>query len=72
MERLHTARSPQRRGDYMMKLDLNYAYYAVPIHQESKKYLRFKFKETTYAYSSLVFLGVVLDTTCMSVAYSNS
>ena len=42
MEGLHPARSLLRKGDYMMKLDLKYAYYAVPIHPESRKYLRFQ------------------------------
>ena len=37
MERPHTARSPLLRGDYMVKRDLNYAFYAVPIHPESTK-----------------------------------
>ena len=41
MEGLHTTRSLLRRGDFMMKLDLKDAYYAVPIHPESRKYLRF-------------------------------
>ena len=39
MEGLHSARSPLRKGDYFMKLDLKDAYYAVPMHPESRKYL---------------------------------
>ena len=37
-----------REGDYLMKLDLNDACYAVPMHPESRKYLRFQFKLTTF------------------------
>ena len=55
MEGLHTARSLLRKGDYMMKLDLKDAYYAVPIHPESRKYLRFQFKGTTYEFRCLPF-----------------
>ena len=55
MEGLHTARSLLRKGDYMMKLDLRDAYYAVPIHPESRKYLRFQFKGTTYEFRCLPF-----------------
>ena len=55
MEGLHTARSLQRKGDYMMKLDLKDAYYAVPIHPESRKYLRFQFKGTIYEFCCLPF-----------------
>ena len=55
MEGLHTARSLLRKGDYMMKLDLRDAYYAVLIHPESRKYLRFQFKGTTYEFRCLPF-----------------
>ena len=55
MEGLHTARSLLRKGDHMMKLDLKDAYYAVPIHPESRKYLRFQFKGTTYEFRCLPF-----------------
>ena len=55
MEGLHTARFLLRKGDYMMKPDLKDAYYAVPIHPESRKYLRFQFKGTTYEFRCLPF-----------------
>ena len=55
MEGLHTARALPRKGDYVMKLDLKDAYYAVPIHPESRKYLRFQFKGTTYEFRWLPF-----------------
>ena len=55
MEGLHTARSLLRSGDYMMKLELKGAYYAVPIHQDSRKYLRFQFEGTTFEFRCLPF-----------------
>ena len=55
MEGLHTARSLLRRGDFMMKLDLKDAYYAVPIHPESRKYLRFQYEGTTFEFCCLPF-----------------
>ena len=55
MEGLHTARSLLREGDYMMKLDLKDAYYAVLIHPESRKYLRFQFKGPMYEFHCLPF-----------------
>ena len=55
MEGLHTARSLLRKGYHMMKLDLKDAYYVVPIHPESRKYLRFQFKGTTYEFHCLLF-----------------
>lgn len=39
----------------MMKPDLEYAYYAVPIHHESRKYLRFQFEGTTFEFICLPF-----------------
>jgi len=38
-----------------MRLDLKDAYYAVPMHPESKKYLRFQFMETIYEFRCLPF-----------------
>ena len=59
MEGLHTARSLLRSGDYMMKLDLKDAYHAVPIHHNSRKYLRFQFEGTTFEFRCLLF-GLLL------------
>ena len=61
MEGLHTAHCLLLKGDHMMKLDVKDAYYAVPIHQESRKYLRFQFKGTTYEFCCLPF-GLSLAT----------
>jgi len=40
MEGLHVVRSLLQKGDFMMKLDLMDAYYAIPIHPTYRKYLR--------------------------------
>ena len=55
MEGLHTACSLLRRDNYMMKLDLKDAYYAVPFHPESRKYLRFQYEGTTFKFCCLPF-----------------
>ena len=55
-----TAHGANKGGDLVsyfqrMKLDLKDAYYAVQIHPESKKYLSFHFKGTTYDFFCLPF-----------------
>ena len=36
------------QGDYMIKIDLNDAYWYIPIHPSIQKYLRFQWKEKLY------------------------
>lgn len=38
MEGLQVVKSPIQQGDFMMKLDLKDAYYALPIHHSHRKY----------------------------------
>ena len=45
MEGLQVVRSLLQKGDFMMKLDLKDAYYAIPIHPSYRKYLRFVYQE---------------------------
>ncbi|VEN60618.1 unnamed protein product [Callosobruchus maculatus] len=40
---------------YMQNIDLQDAYYLVPIHNRHKKYLRFRFKGSIYEYNCLPF-----------------
>ena len=49
--------SPTQRRlyDETLPARTTYAYYAVPIHSESRKYLRFQFKGTTYEFRCLPF-----------------
>ena len=42
MEGLKNVKDLLNQGDYMIKIDLRDAYYHIPIHEESQKYLRFK------------------------------
>ena len=43
------------QGDYMMKIDLKDAYWHIPIHPSSQKYLRFQWKEKLYEMLVLAF-----------------
>ena len=45
--------SSVEKGDYAFKIDLQDAYYHVPIHQSSRKYLRFAFENKVYQFRVL-------------------
>ena len=55
MEGLHTLRDLVKPGNYMVKVDLNNAYFAIPIHAEHRKFLRFQFEEKTFEFNCLPF-----------------
>ena len=55
MEGLEAVRKLIQPGDFMMKLDLQDAYFSVPIHNSHKKYLRFVFQGITYEFQCLPF-----------------
>ena len=55
MEGLHVVRSIIHQGDFMMKLDLKDAYYAIPIYQQHRRYLRFVFQGIVYEFQCLPF-----------------
>ena len=42
-----------QKGDYAFKIDLQDAYFHVPIHPSSRKYLRFTFKNKVYQFQVL-------------------
>ena len=44
-----------RKGDYAFKIDLQDAYFHVPIHPSSRKYLRFAFENKVYQFQVLPF-----------------
>ena len=44
-----------RKGDYAFKIDLQDAYFQVPIHPSSRKYLRFAFENKVYQFQVLPF-----------------
>ena len=47
--------SSVRKGDYAFKIDLKDAYFHVPIHPSSRKYLRFAFENKVYQFRVLPF-----------------
>ena len=47
--------SSVRKGDYAFKIDLQDAYFPVPIHSSSRKYLRFAFENRVYQFQVLPF-----------------
>ena len=55
MEGLKNVKDLLNQGDYMIKIDLRNAYYHIPIHEESQKYLRFKWGEKLYQMMVLAF-----------------
>ena len=53
MEGLQVVKSLIQQGDFMMKLDLKDAYYALPIHPSHRKYLTFIYQDRTYEFQCL-------------------
>ena len=49
--------SSVRKGDYAFKIDLQDAYFHVPIHPSSRKYVRFPFKNKVYQFQVLPCLN---------------
>ena len=47
--------SSVEKGDYVFKIDLQDAYFHVPIHPSSRKYLRFAFENRMYQFQVLPF-----------------
>ena len=47
--------SSVEKGDYAFKIDLQDAYFHVPIHPSSRKYLRFAFENRVYQFQVLPF-----------------
>lgn len=55
MEDLRTAVKLVFQGSFMASLDIQDAYYLIPIHPTSRKYLRFMFLGVLYQFTCLVF-----------------
>ena len=55
METTQSVISAIRREDWMVSMDMKDAYFHVPIHPESRKYLRFVFNGKTYQFRALCF-----------------
>ena len=55
MEDLRTATRLISPGDYIATIDLQDAYFAVPVHRTSQKYLTFKFQNNYFRFTCLPF-----------------
>ena len=55
MEGIHTLRELIEPGDWLAKVDLKDAYFAVPIHYSHHQYLRFNFQGKCYQFICLPF-----------------
>ena len=55
MEGIHTLKEIVKPGDWLAKIDLKDAYFAIPIHPDHRCYLRFASKGSTYQFTCLPF-----------------
>ena len=55
METPRSVMQAVRPGDYFISLDLQDAYFQVPIHPHSSRYLRFVWKQKTYQFRAMCF-----------------
>ena len=55
MENINIASKMIFKNCFMSNLDLRDAYYLVPIHEKSRKFLRFVFKNETFEFTCLPF-----------------
>ena len=55
IENLVTLKSLLNKGDYMINLDLTDAYLTVPMHPDSRKFLRFLLGDKTYEFTAMPF-----------------
>ena len=55
MEGMHIVRNLLQEGDWMTRLDLKDAYFAIPVHKHHQKYLRFRWRNKSYQFQSLPF-----------------
>ena len=56
METPESIRSSLKKGEWVTSIDLTDAYLHVPIHPQSRKFLRFHYRGTSYQFSSLPFV----------------
>ena len=55
MEGMKNVSDLLNQGDYMVKIDLKDAYWHIPIHQDSRKFLRFRWDRKLYEMGVLAF-----------------
>ena len=55
MEGIELVKSLVRREDFMVSIDLNQAFYHIPLAQDQRNYFAFDFMGTRYAFTCLPF-----------------
>ena len=55
MEGIHTVKDLLRQGDWLTRIDLKDAYFAIPIHTQDRKYLRFLWQNRSFQFTCLPF-----------------
>ena len=55
MENKETIQNLLAKNDYMVSIDLRDAFFTIPLHEESKKYAVFQFKDQRFQYNVLPF-----------------
>ena len=55
MEGIHTLKTLLRQEDWLVKIDLKVAYFAIPIQEESRKFLSFSIADKNYQFACLFF-----------------
>ena len=53
--RMHIVRDLQQRGGWMTRIDIKDAYFAIPIHLQHQKFLRFQWKGKCFQFTCLPF-----------------
>lgn len=67
-----TVMSAIRKGEWMFSVDLKDAYFQTPIHQESRKFLRFCWRNSVMQFKAMCFglttAPYVLQSQCFCIA----
>ena len=55
MEGIHIVKDLLRQGDWLTRIDLKDAYFAIPIHTQDRKFLRFLWQNRSFQFTCLPF-----------------
>ena len=69
MEGVHVVRDLLQQGDWMSRIDLKDAYFAIPIHKNHRQYLRFLWQNQAYKFTCLPF-GLLQHRGCSPSSYA--